>query len=267
MRQESYSDTTATACDVFTWYGKSYTQSGYPTRKLTNAVGCDSIITLNLTIHYSTSSEEYRSEYQSYTWNGETYRNSGTYIYQTTNVAGCDSTAILHLTLHQDTIVEYFCPKSGIVEHVDTMSAPHISYLSYVYEKPRKEMYMVGVVSGETNEGANVDLARVLSNLDAYYVAPLTPVETIIWRYMPFGGQSEILSPGAGPQWMNAGTISMDVIFRCGYRYYSSFTIGKMTEGMEMTTADEQPIKRVENGQVVIIRNGKKYSIFGSKIE
>ena len=267
VRQESYSDTTATACDVFTWYGKSYTQSGYPTRRLTNAVGCDSIITLNLTIHYSTSSEEYRSEYQSYTWNGETYRNSGTYIYQTTNVAGCDSTAILHLTLHQDTIVEYFCPKSGIVEHVDTMSAPHISYLSYVYEKPRKEMYMDGVVSGETNEGANVDLARVLSNLDAYYVAPLTPVETIIWRYMPFGGQSEILSPGAGPQWMNAGTISMDVIFRCGYRYYSSFTIGKMTEGTEMMTTDEQPIKRVENGQVVIIRNGKKYSIFGSKIE
>ena len=265
--EESYSDTTAVACDVFTWYGKSYTQSGYPTRKLTNAVGCDSIITLNLTIHYSSSSEEYRSEYQSYTWNGETYRYSGTYIYQTTNVAGCDSTAILYLTVHQDTVVEYFCPKSGIVEHVDTLSVPNVSYLSYIYEKPRKEMYMDGVVSGETNEGANVDLARVLTNLDAYYVAPLAPVETINWRYMPFGGQSETLSPGAGPQWMNAGTISMDMIFRCGYRYYGSFTIGKMTEGMEMMTTEEQPTKRIENGQVVIIRNGKKYSIFGAKIE
>jgi len=264
--QTSASDTTATACDAFTWYGKTYTESGNPTRTLSNAAGCDSVITLNLTIRYSTSSEEYRSEYMSYSWNGETYRYDGTYFYHTTNVAGCDSVAILHLTLQHDTVVEWFCPKSGIVEHVDTLSNPRINYIAYRYEKPSVDLYMNGVVSGETAAGAYVDLARVQTNLAAYYVEPLTPVESISWRYAPFGGQNETLEAGTGAQWINAGTISMDMIFHCGYRYYGSFTVGKMTEKSDIVPVAEQPMKRIENGQVVIIRNGKKYNMVGLEI-
>ena len=153
------------------------------------------------------------------------------------------------------------------MEHVDTLSDPHIRYLAYVYEKPRAELYMDGVLSDETSAGANVNFERVLSNLDAYYIAPLTPVELINWRYMPTGGQYETLTPGAGPQWMNAGIIAMDVVFRCGYRYYSAFTVGKMTEEVATLPVSDQPIKRIENGQVVILRGGVKYTVFGTRIE
>ena len=266
-------DTVVSVCaDEYTWRGTTYTQNGsYPYEGKTTAL-CDSIVTLRLTLKQATAGEQTETAYESYKWHGITYTESGDYTYETKNVAGCDSVATLHLTILPkpivyDTITEYFCPKSGIVEHVDTLSDPHVRYLAYVYEKPRAEMYMDGVVSDETSAGANVNFERVLSNIDAYYIAPLTPVELINWRYMPTGGQYETLTPGAGPQWMNAGIIAMDVVFRCGYRYYSAFTVGKMTEEVATLPVSDQPIKRIENGQVVILRGGVKYTVFGTKIE
>ncbi len=43
-------DTTATACGSFVWYGVTYTASGTPMHTLTNVDGCDSVVTLLLTI-------------------------------------------------------------------------------------------------------------------------------------------------------------------------------------------------------------------------
>jgi hypothetical protein len=51
-------DTTALVCDDFTWYGIDYTTSGTPTHILTNSVGCDSTLTLNLTIEDCTGIKE-----------------------------------------------------------------------------------------------------------------------------------------------------------------------------------------------------------------
>lgn len=46
-------DTTVIACGVFEWYGNTYTSSGTPTHTIANgsSSGCDSIVTLNLTIN------------------------------------------------------------------------------------------------------------------------------------------------------------------------------------------------------------------------
>jgi len=43
-------DTTAIACDSFLWFGTYYTTSGSPTHVLTTTTGCDSTVTLDLTI-------------------------------------------------------------------------------------------------------------------------------------------------------------------------------------------------------------------------
>ena len=51
VNYNTFGDTAATACEMFTWYGTDYTTSGTPTYTLTNAAGCDSIVTLNLTIN------------------------------------------------------------------------------------------------------------------------------------------------------------------------------------------------------------------------
>jgi gliding motility-associated-like protein len=95
------STTTVSNCSSYSWTnGITYTQSGTYTQVLTNAAGCDSIATLNLSIGQSSVSNTTRMECDSYTWtNGITYTQTGTYTQLLTNSSGCDSIATLDLTI------------------------------------------------------------------------------------------------------------------------------------------------------------------------
>ena len=92
-----------TACDSFTWIdGVTYTNSNNTaTHTLTNAAGCDSIVTLDLTINTSTTATDIQTACDSYTWiDGVTYMSSNNTATQTlTNSVGCDSIVTLNLTL------------------------------------------------------------------------------------------------------------------------------------------------------------------------
>ncbi|MBQ6096720.1 MAG: T9SS type A sorting domain-containing protein, partial [Bacteroidales bacterium] len=94
---------TVTACDSFTWHGTTYATggNGIATYSTSNAVGCDSTVTLNLSINHSTTGDTSVTACDNFTWGGTTYTSSGVYSLGTslTNAAGCDSTAILHLTV------------------------------------------------------------------------------------------------------------------------------------------------------------------------
>jgi hypothetical protein len=90
-------------CGSYTWNGNTYTQSGQYTFLTTNAHGCDSTATLNLTINQPTTSSTSHAACSSYSWNGTTYTQSGQYNFQTNNAQGCDSTATLNLTINQPT--------------------------------------------------------------------------------------------------------------------------------------------------------------------
>ena len=94
---------TVTECETYTWItnGQTYTQSGQYTEVLTNQNGCDSTVTLDLTINSSTSSTQTDTGLDSYTWsvNNQTYTQSGTYTAVIPNASGCDSTITLDLTL------------------------------------------------------------------------------------------------------------------------------------------------------------------------
>ena len=88
-------------CYEYTWIdGITYTQSNNTAvYTYTNVFGCDSTITLDLTIHPSTNSIDDVVSCNSYYWNGITYTESGTYSLNTANINGCDSTAILNLEI------------------------------------------------------------------------------------------------------------------------------------------------------------------------
>ena len=103
VNQPTTSTSSATACDTYTWNNQTYTVSGSYTYTTANALGCDSIATLNLTINNSTTSSTTVTACDTYSWNAQTYTQSGTYTYQTTNAAGCDSTATLNLTINYST--------------------------------------------------------------------------------------------------------------------------------------------------------------------
>ncbi len=94
---------TLTTCDSLTWIdGNTYTSSNNTaTHTLTNAAGCDSVVTLNLTIANTTISTDVISVCDSLTWmDGNTYTSSNhTATHTLTNAAGCDSVVTLNLTI------------------------------------------------------------------------------------------------------------------------------------------------------------------------
>ena len=101
--QNSAGTDVRTACDSYTWIdGETYTQStNTPAFILPNAVGCDSIVTLNLTVNHSSAGTDTRVACNSFTWiNGVTYNAStSTPTYLLTNSRGCDSLVTLNLTI------------------------------------------------------------------------------------------------------------------------------------------------------------------------
>ncbi|WP_199223386.1 FG-GAP repeat domain-containing protein, partial [Brumimicrobium oceani] len=98
-----------TACDSYTWIdGNTYTASNNSaTHTLTNAAGCDSIVTLDLTINNSTTGTDVQTACDSYTWiDGNTYtssNNTATFTIAGGNTVGCDSIVTLDLTINNST--------------------------------------------------------------------------------------------------------------------------------------------------------------------
>ena len=89
------------ACESYTWYGQTYTQSGTFTHTVPSGAGCDSVFYLNLTIFNNVSGPTIQqTACDSYTWNGQTYFQSGTYTFNGSSQNGCDSTATLSLTIN-----------------------------------------------------------------------------------------------------------------------------------------------------------------------
>ncbi|MBH83340.1 MAG: hypothetical protein CMP70_01525, partial [Flavobacteriales bacterium] len=91
-------------CDTYTWIdGVTYTSSNNTAKyTLTNLLGCDSVVTLNLIILNSITSVDTQVHCDSYTWiDGITYTSSNnTASWTLTNQAGCDSLITLDLTIH-----------------------------------------------------------------------------------------------------------------------------------------------------------------------
>lgn len=98
--QPTSSTQSASACLTYTLNGQTYTASGIYTQIISNASGCDSIITLNLNIKNATSASIFPSACKSYTINNKTYTTSGTYTQTLTNSLGCDSILTIQLTIN-----------------------------------------------------------------------------------------------------------------------------------------------------------------------
>ena len=145
--------------ETYPWEGTEYTEEGEYTKTLQTVHGCDSVVTLHLTVHptYADPAEEhtmYKNE--SYEWKGKTYTETGTYTKTYESVHGCDSVVTLHLTvldkpvLNRDstvticegeTFVFYDTPYTTSTEQTvlregrqaDTLVTLHLTVLPRVY--------------------------------------------------------------------------------------------------------------------------------------
>ncbi|WP_430406264.1 T9SS type A sorting domain-containing protein [Fluviicola sp.] len=126
INSPSASSVSVAACDTYTWAqnGMTYVTSGAYRDTILNAVGCDSVITLNLTINHPTTATVNQVACQTYTWpiNSTTYTTSGTHTATILNAAGCDSVITLNLTIGapsaslvaQTACVSYTWPQTGL---------------------------------------------------------------------------------------------------------------------------------------------------------
>ena len=89
--------------------GNTYTEAGIYRDTLRAANGCDSIVTLILTVNkpYYNIIKENILEGNSVEFYGTTYSTSGTYTHYARTPEGCDSTTVLQLTVHPlvDTVI------------------------------------------------------------------------------------------------------------------------------------------------------------------
>ena len=83
-----------------------YTISGNYEQTFVTEHGCDSVVTLRLTINKSFQTGFGAEAETSYTWEGTTYTASGDYTKTLQTVAGCDSVVTLHLTIGGEGLID-----------------------------------------------------------------------------------------------------------------------------------------------------------------
>lgn len=100
----SSSSITITECDSYVVPSgdETYTTDGIYKDTIPNFNGCDSVITIDLTINSSSSSSLNATACGSYDWNGTTYTSSGTYNQTIPNYFNCDSVMTLNLVINQE---------------------------------------------------------------------------------------------------------------------------------------------------------------------
>ena len=95
---------TATICqnEIYNFFGQSLTTAGTYTHTLQAVTGCDSVITLTLTVNptYTTLLSEAICEGESYDFFGQSLTTAGTYNHTLQAVTGCDSVITLTLIVN-----------------------------------------------------------------------------------------------------------------------------------------------------------------------
>ena len=86
-------------CETYTWNGNVFDSTGIYVDTLTSIIGCDSIVTLNLTIYNNSVSYDTIGVCYGINWNGTYLDSNGTYIDTISNYYGCDSIVNLFLTI------------------------------------------------------------------------------------------------------------------------------------------------------------------------
>lgn len=106
MITSAETDTICTSQLPYIWNGHVLNTTGIYIDTLITPAGCDSVITLNLTVNQSSSSvlnDTICSTLLPYVWNGQNYTGTGTYYDTLVNTVGCDSLAALNLVVKQAT--------------------------------------------------------------------------------------------------------------------------------------------------------------------
>lgn len=257
-------------CDSLIYLEQKYTESGIFILDTTYTEEENRVIhylnlAIGLTLRDEVEEEDLCGSYKAPS--GTEYTESGVYSDTTYQEDGCMSIVTLRLLFKEDcTIYDtvYFCEGQN-TEHLERWDNIHATrFIPYIYESPAEWDYMEGVILSQEHDRALVDLARAEQNLYAHYIDSLTSVKSIVWSYRLHGTSAyNIIEVQDEPQWIETGVVALTVRFVCGQMYTTDFAtdIESMNDGQVVSE------KMLQNGQVVILRNGIKYNLLGTKIE
>ncbi|MBQ6772262.1 MAG: hypothetical protein IJP44_14960, partial [Bacteroidales bacterium] len=170
-----FTDTTAYACESFTWHGHTYYSSNYYFDTLTSSVGLDSIVALHLIIYPSFHIEVSETTCESYFWEGELYTESGDYILEYQTVHGCDSILTLHLNILPDGPLNDFTYMSPANNYIDRYTDMDF-YWDAIPNATRYDFYFWQGNVGRPNTPVAADLTN-----HTYYVNNLVHGTTYHW--------------------------------------------------------------------------------------
>lgn len=172
---------TELACDQFTApSGALFDSSGLYVDTIPNAIGCDSLITINLTVKNSTSSSITVASCGTYTGpSGQIWSASGTYADTIANAVGCDSLITVDLTVNS--------ASSGSLTEV----------VCEQYTSPGGQVWTVS--------GTYTDTIPNAAGCDSLITIDLT-VDAPSASATLQNGTLTASPAGAGYQWINCGT-------------------------------------------------------------
>ncbi|MFN4123382.1 MAG: gliding motility-associated C-terminal domain-containing protein, partial [Flavobacteriales bacterium] len=130
VNSNSSANLNATICEgeTFELNGSSFSQSGVFNITISNASGCDSIVTLNLLVNpiAQQNINEQICDGESFLFDGNEYSSSGTYVAQFTGSNGCDSLVTLNLLVvapAAETINAAICEGQSLVIEGNSFSS------------------------------------------------------------------------------------------------------------------------------------------------
>ncbi len=205
---------TREACESFVWWnGQQYTEStDIPTYVMTNRGGCDSILTLHLTINHTSSSVETVTSCDSYIWNGKTYTASTNEpMLYTTNSMGCDSVATLHLTINYS---------NSAIETVTTCNSHTWHGETYTSSTTTPTYSTTNVAGCDSTTTLHLTITETLSGIES-----ITACDSYTWHGNTYTSSTNT------PSYTSTNSVGCDSITTL------NLTINYSTSGIDVVTA------------------------------
>ena len=99
MHYSHTSSESTSACDSYLWHDSLYTTSGLYSFDTLTTFGCDSTVTLDLTLHYSVSTALDTTAPVQFFWEDSLYTESTVIVSHYSTIYGCDSIVTVDLTV------------------------------------------------------------------------------------------------------------------------------------------------------------------------
>lgn len=288
VEQNQWVNDTVAACNQYEWNGKVYTESGIYKDTLLSILGCDSIVTLYLTVNKSVTNEISITACDHYTWtNGVTYTTSGVYYDSLHTIHGCDSIEVLNLTILPEAVTEVdtltICASDLPYDwygQLLTQTGTYTAAEKYanrdcdsVIHQLNLQIYVqtlpLAVTPPVVYAGKKIDVSVPTEEIQAFINAETlyAPQSTITW-YVKNNTEWQLLTDEIINFESSQIELKYVVETDCGNQESTSMSITILTTNLEESMSQESVVKKViYDNNIYIIRNGVVYTIMGQKVD